>query len=68
MGVNIEEKIMEALYEGCTYREIQIKCSNPSKTFIKKVIQSNNPELYSLISNNKKLKEYKNNNNKNESI
>ena len=41
---------------------------NHSKTFIKKVIQSNNPELYSLISNNKKLKEYKNNNNKNESI
>lgn len=68
MKINIEEKIMEALYEGCTYREIQTKCGNPSKTFIKKVIQSKNPELYNLINNNKKLKEYKNKNSKYESI
>ena len=50
------------------YKNFQNDMNDYSKTFIKKVIQSKNPELYNLINNNKKLKEYKNKNSKYESI
>lgn len=50
---------MEAVYEGCTYKEIQLKCGCPSKSFIKDTIKENNPELYDIITDTKKIKTYR---------
>lgn len=59
MADKLEDRIMECLYEGLTYKEIQNKCDGVSKGFIKKVIKKNNPELFDIISDTKKLQEYR---------
>lgn len=59
MGVDIEEKIMEAFYDGLTYKEIQQRCGSPSKRYIQKVIKENAPEAYALVSDTKKFSEFR---------
>lgn len=54
-----EEKIIEAFKEGLTYRAIQLRCGNPSKNEIKKVIQKNIPEIYEFINDTNKLKKWR---------
>ena len=59
MGEVIEEKIMEAFYDGCTYKEIQHRCGSPSKRYIQKVIKTNAPEAYEMVSDTKKFNEFR---------
>lgn len=56
----LEKEIMEALYEGLTYKEIINKIDRSlSKGFIKETIKKYNPELYAIISDSKKLRKYR---------
>jgi transposase len=55
----MEDRIMELVYNGYTYEQIQKKLGCPSKAYIKKVIKDKNPELYAIIGNSKKLNEFR---------
>jgi DNA-directed RNA polymerase specialized sigma24 family protein len=56
-----EQKVMEAFYEGCTYKEISKKCG-VSKARAKVIIEKKVPELYDIVKDTKRFKEYRNNN------
>ena len=57
---SMREKIIEALQEGCTFAEIQLRCGSPSKKFIKQVIKEEDPVLFEIMHDTKKLKNYRN--------
>lgn len=59
MDKETKHKIMESVYQGLSYKEIQVKHHGVSKRAIRKVIKEFNPELSEIISNPKLMANYK---------
>lgn len=55
-----EELIIEAFKEGLTYKEIQLRCGNPSKKKIRNTIKEYLPEVYDFIKNTEKINVWRN--------
>lgn len=59
MDKETKYEIMESVYQGLSYKEIQVKHHGVSKRAIRKVIKEFNPELSEIISNPKLMANYK---------
>lgn len=59
MNKETKQEIMESVYQGLTYKEIQAKHHGISKRAIRKIIKEFNPELSEIISNPKLMANYK---------
>lgn len=59
MGENINKQVMEMVQKGHTHKEI-MAALGVSKRQISRIIKEENPELYEIIKNPKKLQEFRN--------
>lgn len=59
MDKETKHEIMESVYQGLSYKEIQVKHHGISKRAIRKVIKEFNPELSEIISNPKLMANYR---------